>query len=87
MKRFAQILNDKVHYVFESKEKPELAKDIILIDITKKPEVKEGWDYDIYEKTFSKPELVIQEHIESKDSLTPTQKIEVINILIELEVI
>ena len=87
MKRFAQILNDKVHYVFESKTKPELAKDIILVDITKNLEVKEGWNYNIYEKTFSEPEVFIPEYIDPIDGLTSKQKIEMIELLMELEVI
>ena len=87
MKRFAQILNDKVHYVFESKTKPELAKDIILVDITKNPEVKEGWDYNIYEKTFSEPKVFVGEYIDPTKGFTSKQKIEMIELLMELEVI
>jgi len=43
--KFAQILYDKAHWIFEADEKPEFAPDIVIIDITDKPQVQEGWDY------------------------------------------
>lgn len=48
--RIAQILNNKAHWIFEAKEMPNLPPDpegnpILLIDITSKPEVREGWEY------------------------------------------
>lgn len=53
--RFAQILYNKAHWIFEADEKPQFAQNIILVDITDKPEVKEGWDYDEVSGTFSEP--------------------------------
>jgi hypothetical protein len=42
--RFAQILNGRAHWVFESEEKPEFAPDIVLVEVG--PEVQEGWLWD-----------------------------------------
>lgn len=55
MKRFAQILNDRAHWIFEAEEKPEFAPDIVLIDITDNPDVQEGWDYDAKTGVFTNP--------------------------------
>lgn len=87
MRKFAQILNDKVHYVFESENKPEVSNEIILIDITGKNKIKEGWNYNIYDKTFSEPEEVENNMIDPTESLSADMRIEMINLLIELEVI
>lgn len=53
--RFAQILYNKAHWIFESEKKPKFAPNIILVDITDKPDVQEGWDYDEKTNTFSEP--------------------------------
>ena len=53
--RFAQILYDKAHWIFEADEKPEFAPNIILVDITGQDEIKEGWDYDEETRTFLEP--------------------------------
>lgn len=45
MKRFAQIQNDRVHWVFEAEEMPEFASGIVIIDITDYPQVQEGWGF------------------------------------------
>ena len=45
MKKFAQIVFDRVHWVFETSEKQEFAPYIILVDITEQPEIQEGWEY------------------------------------------
>lgn len=43
--RFAQIQDNRAHWVFEADVKPEFAPNIVLVDITDKAEVKEGWKY------------------------------------------
>lgn len=43
--RFAQIQDNKAHWVFEAETKPVFAPYIVLVDITDKPEVQEGWRY------------------------------------------
>jgi hypothetical protein len=42
--RFAQILNGRAHWVFESDEKPEFAPNLVLVEVG--PEVQEGWPWD-----------------------------------------
>lgn len=53
--RFAQILYNKAHWILEAEVQPQFAPNIVLIDITDKPEVQEGWDYDEVTRTFSEP--------------------------------
>lgn len=53
--KFAQIYNNKVHWIFEAEVMPEFAPDIVIIDITEHPEIKEGWDYDANADSFSEP--------------------------------
>lgn len=57
MKKFAQILNNKAHWIFESEERPKFATNIVLIEITGNIEVKEGWNYNEGTKTFCEFEL------------------------------
>jgi hypothetical protein len=55
--KFAQILNDKAHWIFESDTQPEFAHDIIVVEITDVvPQPSEGWSYD--GKIFTAPEVV-----------------------------
>lgn len=51
--RFAQILYNKAYWIFEADKQPDFSPDIILVDITEKPEVREGWDYDENTGIFS----------------------------------
>jgi len=58
--RFAIILHGKAHQIFEQDTVPDLPPDsegnpILVIDITNRPEVQEGWDYDAQADTFSEP--------------------------------
>ena len=56
MKRFAQIVSNKAHWIFEADKKPEFASNIVLVDITENPDVQEGWDYDAETQTFTQAE-------------------------------
>lgn len=48
--RFAQILNGKVHWIFESETQPQFAPNIQIIDITNfDPQPEEGWLWDLVE--------------------------------------
>lgn len=58
MKRFAQINNDKVHWIFDSEEKPNFAPNIVLIDITGNNTVKEGWYYKSDSGEFTEQEPI-----------------------------
>lgn len=55
MKKFAQIVENKVHWIFEAEEKPEFAPYIQLVEITGRDDVKEGWYYN--EGNFSEIDL------------------------------
>lgn len=55
MGRYAQILHNSAHWIFESKERPVFPPNIVLVDITDKPEVQEGWDYNELTDTFIEP--------------------------------
>lgn len=57
MKRYAQILWDKAHWIFEADEVPEFAPDIVIVEITNKPEVEEGWDYNKTSGEFTPPPI------------------------------
>lgn len=52
MFRYAQILYNKAHWIFESNETLDeiyshrFSRELIFVDITNKPEVQEGWEYD-----------------------------------------
>ena len=56
--RFAQILHGKAHWIFESEAVPEFAPNIKIIDITDKPAVREGWNYDEETGVFTAPKAV-----------------------------
>ncbi|PKM75012.1 MAG: hypothetical protein CVU92_03505 [Firmicutes bacterium HGW-Firmicutes-17] len=51
--KYVQILNNRAHWIFEAQVKPDFAKDIILVDITGKDQIKEGWFYDSITGLFS----------------------------------
>lgn len=58
--RIAQILYNKAHYIFEAAKIPDWPPYPdgtlpLLIDITDKPEVQEGWLYDPETGEFSEP--------------------------------
>lgn len=53
--KFAQIINGRVHWIFEDEEKPEFAPNIVLVDITGKNDIEEGWLYNANTQTFIQP--------------------------------
>lgn len=58
MKRFAQVLHGKSHWIFEADEMPEFAPDIVLVDITGRDDIQEGWDYNSETGEFIAPVIV-----------------------------
>lgn len=62
--RFAQIQDNKAHWVFEANVKPEFAPNIVLVDITDKPAVQEGWKY--VDGKFIDPTPTLEELKEAK---------------------
>lgn len=56
LKKFAQIFNSKVHWIFESEEKPKFATNIILIEITNlEIQPEEGWEYSTETEQCTRP--------------------------------
>lgn len=54
--KFAQILYGKAHWIFEAKEKPEYAPNIVVVDITGQDHIQEGWDFNEITGEFTPPE-------------------------------
>ncbi|MGH4122634.1 MAG: hypothetical protein ACREV6_06860 [Clostridium sp.] len=53
MKKFAQLVDGRAHWIFEAEAKPEFAPNIVLVEITGNEGIEEDWDYDEKTKTFS----------------------------------
>lgn len=46
MKKFGQVLNNKLHWKFEQEQRPEFAPEILIVEITGLvPEPQEGWEW------------------------------------------
>lgn len=71
--RIAQILYDKAHWIFESDEKPDFAPDIVLIDISGRNDIQEGWGYDTKTGTFTAPVTIDPTPIEPQQTLEEMQ--------------
>lgn len=71
--KFAQILYNRAHWIFEADEKPEFAPNIVLVDITEKPEVQEGWDYNSKTGEFTAPVNPEPTPIESQPTVEEMQ--------------
>lgn len=54
---YAQILDSKAHWIFEADEKPEFAPNIVLVNITDKTEIQEGWNYNALTGEFTPPNI------------------------------
>ncbi|MFJ7665317.1 hypothetical protein ACIQXW_23445 [Lysinibacillus sp. NPDC097162] len=77
--KFAQILYDKAHWIFEADEKPEFAPNIILVDITHKPTVKEGWNYNSETGEFTAPNIPEPIPVEPQPTLEEMQAQTLVN--------
>ncbi|MFY0520934.1 hypothetical protein ACOMCU_24385 [Lysinibacillus sp. UGB7] len=71
--RFAQILYNKAHWIFDAEEKPDYGSDILIVDITDKPEVQEGWSYDPKTEKFTAPIIPEPTPIEPQPTLEEMQ--------------
>lgn len=71
MKKFAQILYKKAHWIFEADEKPDFAPNIILVDITGRNDIQEGWNYSSETGEFMAP--VIPYPVEPQPTLEEMQ--------------
>lgn len=71
--KFAIILNNKAHQIFEQDTTLDFPPDpqgnpIVVLDITNNPRVQEGWSYDEATGTFSEPVI---EHPITEDEPAP----------------
>lgn len=80
MKRFAQILWDRAHWIFEADEMPEFAPDIVLVDITGRDDIQEGWNYNKETGEFTAPVIVEPLPIEPQPTLEEMQAQTLLNI-------
>ena len=85
--RIAQILNNKAHYIFEAEEMPNWPPYAdgtrpLLIDISEKAEVQEGWDYDSETKEFTEPQPPEYVEPEPTPEPEPTQLDNIENMLL-----
>ena len=80
MKTIAQILYDKVHYIFEAEEIPDWppypdGERPLLVDITHHIVVREGWDYNHETGEFTEPVYIPpdpEDYVEP-EPIPPTQ--------------
>ncbi len=77
--RFAQILYDKAHWIFEAEDKPEWppgpdGEAIIIVDITTMPEVQEGWDYNADTGEFAPPPTPDPQPLPPEPDFTPVSQ-------------
>jgi len=85
--KFAQILYDKAHWIFEADEKPEFAPNIVLVDITGRDEIQEGWDYNSKTGKFTAP--IVHVPVEPQPTLEEMQALTLLNtemLLIQKEI-
>lgn len=57
--RFAQILYERAHWIFEYDKNPDFAPNIVLVDISGRNDIQEGWGYNSNTGEFAPP--IIQE--------------------------
>jgi hypothetical protein len=74
--RFAMILNNKAHWIFEQDTVPNFPPDsegnpIIVVNITDKLEVQESWDYDFETGEFTEPTVLPQSELEPVSPTLP----------------
>jgi len=67
--KFAQILYNKAHWIFEAEEKPEFAPNIVLFDITGRNDIQEGWDYNSETGEFTAPIPIVPKPVEPQPTI------------------
>lgn len=92
--KLAQILENKVHWIFEAEMAPDFASSIVIIDITNNPEVQENWGYDAHTELFIEPvievteeDLLMQLQPTTDDILDAQIEIKILTTLLEIGVI
>lgn len=71
--KFAQICDNRVHWIFEAEEKPVFAPYVVLIDITGRDDIQEGWSYNKETGEFSKP-VSIENSIPETSVIQPSNQ-------------
>ena len=87
--KFAQVLYNKAHWIFEADEKPEFAPNIVLVDITGRNEIKEGWNYNSKTGGFTAPVIQYPIPVEPQPTLEEMQAQTLLNtemLLIQKEI-
>lgn len=69
--RYAQIQDDRVHWIFESDEAPDFAPYIVIVSLEGHDEVHEGWSYKdgVFSEYVTPPEVIIAQAREEADAL------------------
>ena len=69
--RYAQIQDDRVHWIFESDEPPDFAPYIIIVSLEDHDEVQEGWAYKdgIFSEYVTPPEIIIAQAREEAEKI------------------
>lgn len=69
--KYAQIQDDRVHWIFESDEPPEFAPYIIIVGLEGHDEVQEGWSYKdgVFSEYVTPPEVIIAQAKEEAEKI------------------
>ena len=69
--RYAQIQDNRVHWIFESDEPPDFAPYIIIVSLEDHDDVQEGWAYKdgIFSEYVTPPEIIIAQAREEADAV------------------
>lgn len=71
LKRFAQIIDGRAHWIFRAEFAPPYAPPAdVLVEVTDRPEVKEGWLYDAKTGQFTDPASLITDEQRLKEIRT-----------------
>lgn len=79
MKRYAQILYGKAHWIFESDETPDFAPDIVIVDISNSTGVQEGWEYNSDNGVFIAPVTPPYEPVDPRPSSEEVRALTILN--------
>lgn len=69
--RYAQIQDDRVHWIFESDEAPDFAPYIVIVSLEGHDEVHEGWSYKdgVFSEYVTPPEEIVEQAREQSRTL------------------
>lgn len=73
MRRYAQVVDNKVYWIFEEVERPPYPDDLLFIDITDRNDIQEGWDYNNETGEFTAPVIPEPTPIEPQPTVEEMQ--------------